>query len=68
MYYERCGIQVKKIVTLVAVEDGQVQVFEEYDLEKYYNLLLEYIDEYMESIKWKILRKNLWHKRNSLLW
>ncbi len=51
MYYERCGIQVKKIVTLVAVEDGQVQVFEEYDLEKYYNLLLEYIDEYMESIK-----------------
>ena len=46
MYYERTGIKVKKLVTLIACEDGEIQVFQEYDIMKYMNVLMEYIKEW----------------------
>ena len=51
MYYELCGLEVNKIVTLIAVEDGTVQVFEKSNLDTYYHLLIEYIDEFMAMLK-----------------
>lgn len=46
MYYERTGNKVKKLVTLIACEDGEIQVFQEYDLVKYMNVLMKYIKEW----------------------
>lgn len=46
MYYERTDIKVKKLVTLIACEDGEIQVFQEYDLVKYMNVLMKYIREW----------------------
>lgn len=51
MYYERSGVKVDKIVTLIATEEGGMQIFEKYDLDYYYVLLEEYIQEFMQSIK-----------------
>ena len=50
MYYERCGIPINKIVTIIAVEDGTVQVFEK-NPDHYYDLLRSYIDDFMSIIK-----------------
>ena len=50
MYYERCGIPINKIVTIVAVEDGTIQVFEK-NPDHYYDLLRSYIDDFMSTIK-----------------
>jgi hypothetical protein len=49
MYYERTGIKVKKLVTLIACEDGEIQVFQEYDIMKYMKVLMEYIRAYEEQ-------------------
>ncbi len=49
MFLERTGIEVKKIVTLIAVEDGSVQVFEKYNLDDYLQLLKSYIEEFVRS-------------------
>ena len=49
MYYERTGIKVKKLVTLIACEDGEIQVFQEYDIMKYMRVLMEYIEAYEEQ-------------------
>jgi len=46
MYYERTGVKVKKLVTLIACEDGEIQVFQEYDIKHYMNVLLDYIKEW----------------------
>lgn len=46
MYYERTEIKVKKLVTLIACEDGEIQVFQEYDIMKYMKVLMEYINAY----------------------
>jgi len=46
MYYERTSIKVKKLVTLIACEDGEIQVFQEYDIMKYMKVLMEYINAY----------------------
>jgi hypothetical protein len=46
MYYERTEIKVKKLVTLIACEDGEIQVFQEYDIMKYMKVLMEYIKAY----------------------
>jgi len=46
MFLERTGIEVKKIVTLIAVEDGSIQVFEKYNLDDYLQLLKSYIEEF----------------------
>ncbi len=51
MYYERSGVKVDKIVTIIATEEGGMQIFEKYDLDYYYVLLEEYIQEFMQSIK-----------------
>jgi len=49
MYYERCGVKVDKIVTLIATEEGMMQVIEKYDLDYYYSLLKEYVHEFMQT-------------------
>ena len=49
MFLELTGIEVKKIVTLIAVEDGSVQVFEKYNLDDYLQLLKSYIEEFVRS-------------------
>ena len=51
MYYERSGVKVDKIVTIIATEEGGMQIIEKYDLDYYYVLLEEYIQEFMQSIK-----------------
>ena len=47
MFLERTGIEVKKIVTLIAVEDGSIQVFQKYNLDDYLQLLKCYIEEFV---------------------
>lgn len=47
MFLERTGIEVKKIVTLIAVEDGSIQVFQKYNLDDYLQLLKCYIKEFV---------------------
>jgi len=49
MYYERTGVKVKKLVTLIACEDGEIQVFQEYDIMKYMKVLMEYIRAYEQQ-------------------
>jgi len=51
MYYERSGVKVDKIVTIIATEEGGMQIIQKYDLDYYYVLLEEYIQEFMQSIK-----------------
>ena len=46
MFYERTGIKVKKIVTLIATEQGSVQVFQKYNLNDYLQLLKSYKEEF----------------------
>jgi ATP-dependent exoDNAse (exonuclease V) beta subunit len=46
MFYERTGIKVKKIVTLIATEEGSIQVFQKYNLDDYLQLLKSYKDEF----------------------
>ena len=49
MFLERSGIEVKKIVTLIAVEDGSIQVFQKYNLVDYLQLLKSYIEEFSNA-------------------
>lgn len=49
MLYEMKGIMVKKFVIIMTCENGEVEVYEEYDKRKYINLLSEYIREFVES-------------------
>ena len=49
MFLERSGIEVKKIVTLIATEEGSVQVFEKYNLDDYLQLLKTYIEEFVRG-------------------
>ena len=49
MFLERTGIEVKKIVTLIAVEDGSIQVFQKYNLDDYLHLLKSYIQEFVRG-------------------
>ena len=46
MFQELTGLQVKKLVTIIACETGEPQVFEIYDKFKYARKLKEYIDTY----------------------
>lgn len=48
MYYEMTGIEVDKLVTIIACENGQCQVFEKYDKMKYIDKLKEYVDEFIK--------------------
>ena len=49
MFLERSGIEVKKIVTLIATEEGTVQVFQKYNLDDYLHLLKSYIEEFVRG-------------------
>ena len=48
MLYEMTGIMVKKFVIIMSCEDGQVEIYEQYDKRKYINLLSEYVREFVE--------------------
>lgn len=47
MFYELTGVPVKKLVILMACEDGDCVVYEEYDKMKYIKLLSTYIKEFI---------------------
>ena len=49
MFLERSGLKVKKIVTLIATEEGTVQVFQKYNLDDYLQLLKSYIEEFVRG-------------------
>jgi genome maintenance exonuclease 1 len=49
MFYELTGISVKKLVILMACEDGDCVVYEEYDKAKYIKLLSSYIKDFINS-------------------
>ena len=57
MLYELKGIMVKKFVIIMTCENGEVEVYQEYDKRKYINLLSEYIREFVES-KLKSLKED----------
>lgn len=49
MFYELTDIPVKKFVILMACEDGETAVYEEYDKKKYIKLLSTYIKDFITS-------------------
>ena len=49
MLYELTGIAVKKLVIIMACEDGECVVYEEYDKEKYMKLLVQYIKKFVND-------------------
>ena len=49
MLYEITGIMVKKLVIIMACENGECVVYEEYDKGKYIKLLSEYIRTYVRD-------------------
>jgi len=49
MYYELTGIAVTKLVILMACEDGDVVVYEEYDKKKYLKMLVQYIEKFVND-------------------
>ena len=48
MLYELTGIMIKKLVIIMACENGECVVYEEYDKAKYIKLLTEYIREFIQ--------------------
>jgi genome maintenance exonuclease 1 len=48
MLFEMTGIIVKKFVIIMSCENGEVEIYEQYDKRKYINLLKEYITEFVE--------------------
>ena len=48
MLYELTGIMIKKLVIIMACENGECIVYEEYDKAKYIRLLTEYIREFIQ--------------------
>ncbi len=49
MYYELTGVAVKKLVIIMACEDGECVVYEEYDKLKYMRLLVTYIENFLTN-------------------
>jgi genome maintenance exonuclease 1 len=49
MFYELTNIPVKKLVILMACEDGDCVVYEQYDKTKYIKLLSSYIKDFINS-------------------
>ena len=49
MYYELTGVAVKKLVIIMACEDGECVVYEEYDKMKYMKLLISYIENFLTT-------------------
>ena len=48
-YYEMTGTPIKKLVIIMACEDGECVVYEEYDLNKYMKLVVEYIKKFVND-------------------
>jgi genome maintenance exonuclease 1 len=48
MFYELTNMPVKKFVILMACEDGECVVYEEYDKKKYIGMLSRYIRNFVE--------------------
>ena len=49
MFYELTGIPVKKLVIIMACENGECVVYEEYDKSKYIKLLTKYIRKFVRD-------------------
>lgn len=49
MLHELTGISVKKFVIIMACEDGECVVYEEYDKEKYIKKLVQYIKKFLND-------------------
>lgn len=49
MLYEMTGLSVKKFVIIMACENGEVEIYEEYDKEKYIKLLVKYIKKFFND-------------------
>jgi len=49
MLYELTGISVKKFVIIMTCENGEVEVYEEYDKSKYIRLLTQYIKKFVND-------------------
>ena len=47
MFYELTGISIKKLVIIMACENGECIVYEEYDKTKYIKLLQKYISKFV---------------------
>lgn len=47
--YEMTGIRIKKLVIIMACENGECVVYEEYDLKKYMKLVVEYIKKFVND-------------------
>ena len=49
MFLERTGIEVKKIVTLIATEEGSIQIFQKHNLDDYLQLRKSYSEEFVRG-------------------
>ena len=49
MLHELTGLSVKKFVVIMACEDGEVEVYEERDKEKYIRMLVQYIKKFVSD-------------------
>ena len=49
MLHELTGLSVKKFVIIMSCENGEVEVYEEYNKEKYIKLLVKYIKKFVED-------------------
>ena len=48
MLYELTGIIVKKFVIIMTCENGECEIYEEYDKKRYIKLLYQYIQEFVD--------------------
>lgn len=48
-YYEMTGTQIKKLVIIMACENGECVVYEETDLNKYMKLVIKYIKQFVND-------------------
>ena len=49
MFYELTDIPVKKLVIIMTCENGEVEVYEEYNKQHYMKLLVQYIQKFVEE-------------------
>ena len=56
MLHELTGLSVKKFVIIMSCENGEVEVYEEYNKEKYIRLLTKYIKKFVEDkLAWPLV-------------